>query len=124
MGGFVFRPALYFLGFPRAAEADANPGRQPKPRVVRIRIKDVFDSEDMTDGVHMAKPSMGRGRHRGHQHVGTTDRKFLTEDDIASEVQGKNSLQADDQKNVRNERRSAPRVAGSGGKGSDKRTAR
>ncbi len=45
------------------------------------------------------------------------DPKNLRERDLASDVQGKNRLQGDDQESVRNERRSVPQVGGATGKG-------
>ncbi|HEX2216826.1 MAG TPA: hypothetical protein VHG27_09085 [Xanthobacteraceae bacterium] len=56
----------------------------------------------------MPRKGMGKGLNGGHQGVGAPDPKGLDEEDLASEVQGRNKLQGNDQTQVRNQRRSAP----------------
>ena len=70
----------------------------------------------------MAKTGKGTGHQtkEGHQHIGEADER-LTQSDLASEIQGTNRLQGDDQSHVRNQRRVAPKVGGASGKGSQAR---
>lgn len=51
----------------------------------------------------MANKNMGRGRVAGQQHVGTGP-EGLDEQDLASDMQGRNKLQGNDQTAVQNER--------------------
>ncbi len=50
----------------------------------------------------------GMGRKLGVEHVGDTPPDAFDRDDIASEIQGRNSLKGNDQARVRNERRTLP----------------
>ena len=56
----------------------------------------------------MTNKGMGKGLNVGHQGVGRASPNALDEEDLASDVAGKNKLQGDDQANVRNQRRSPP----------------
>jgi len=56
----------------------------------------------------MSNKGMGKGLDVGHQGAGRADPNALEEEDLASDVAGKNTLQGDDQGNVRNERRATP----------------
>jgi hypothetical protein len=56
----------------------------------------------------MTNKGMGKRRTVGHQTAGRADPNSLDENDIASDVAGKNKLQGDDQKHVRNQRRAYP----------------
>lgn len=52
----------------------------------------------------------GMGSKNGHQHVGETSPEAFDQDDMASEMKGRNSLQGNDQRNVRNQREAVPDV--------------
>ncbi len=57
----------------------------------------------------MAKAShKGMGRKGGVEHVGDTPPDAFDRDDFAADIQGRNSLQGNDQKRVHNERRAVP----------------
>lgn len=51
----------------------------------------------------MANKNMGRGRVAGQQHVGSGPDR-VDEQDLASDIQGRNKLQGNDQTAVQNER--------------------
>jgi hypothetical protein len=55
----------------------------------------------------MANKGMGTGMNGGHQGIGA-DPDAADETDISSDVQGRNSLQGDDQVNVHNQRQRYP----------------
>jgi hypothetical protein len=55
-----------------------------------------------------AKSGMGRGKTEAHQGETRTERAITDESELGSDIQGRNKLQGDDQKNVRNERRTMP----------------
>ena len=55
-----------------------------------------------------AGKGMGSGRVAGHEGTGTTDPHVTKEDEIGSDIQGRNSLQGSDQGRVRNERQTMP----------------
>ena len=50
----------------------------------------------------------GMGSKNGHQHVGDTSPEAFDQDDIASDIKGRNSLQGNDQVRVHNQRVDVP----------------
>jgi hypothetical protein len=60
------------------------------------------------DGMARAKPGMSRGKTEAHQGETRTEHAITDESELGSDIQGRNKLQGDDQKNVRNERRTMP----------------
>jgi hypothetical protein len=54
------------------------------------------------------KSGTGRGKTETHQGETRTERAITDESELGSDIQGRNKLQGDDQKNVRNERRTMP----------------
>lgn len=57
-------------------------------------------------GKHMGRPDSGPS---GHQHVGPDDPDTaIDQDDFQDEIQGRNSLQGNDQEQVRNQRQAQP----------------
>jgi hypothetical protein len=71
-------------------------------------VRLVFCAQDMNYRRPVMAKGMGKGRNVGHQGIGRAGPNAPDESDIANEVQGKNTLQGNDQKNVRNERRAYP----------------
>ena len=55
-----------------------------------------------------AKSGMGGSKTQGHQGETHTETAIADESELGSDMQGKNKLQGNDQKNVRNERRTMP----------------
>jgi hypothetical protein len=60
------------------------------------------------DGMARAKSGMARGKTEPRQGETRTERAITDESELGSDIQGRNKLQGDDQRNVRNERRTMP----------------